>query len=82
MSKQKLKEVLTAETVEPHTLPLHVAPVVERSDVPLPRKFRVKLKDNPPVVVTARDGLDAIEQYQNYCGIIATPHKYEIDEVE
>src|SRR5579883_1075386 len=45
------------------------------------KKYKVKLKDNPEVEVSADSAADAWERYRIHCGIIKTPHTPTVSEV-
>lgn len=46
-----------------------------------PGKYRVKLKDNPEVVIDADDRLAAIQAYKRLCGVNSTIHEFTVEAV-
>jgi hypothetical protein len=42
--------------------------------------YRVQLRDNPELVVSAGDRLGAIEEYKRRCGIVSTVHNFSVAE--
>lgn len=42
------------------------------------KTYRVELVYNPPLEVEARDRLEAIEKYNEKCGILSTIHKHKV----
>ena len=59
-------------------------PAKSKTDEPAPAesgKFRVQLKDNPPLVVEAADRLAAVEEYDRTFGILGTIHKHSVEAV-
>lgn len=91
MSKLKLKEVSPAEAALTGEFPeVKQPPILKEADAIDAEmaaekrllRFRVQLQDNPPFEVKAFDRMEAVEVYKRRCGIIATPHKFEVQELE
>jgi hypothetical protein len=51
-------------------------PVLESAEA-----WRVKLKDNKPLVIKAGHQFEAIEKYKFACGIIATDRQFDVEPV-
>lgn len=69
-----------AATAKPVDAPA-VAEVPNTESMEVLPKFRVKLRDNPALIVNAYDRLEAQFIYMKTCGILGTIHPFEIERV-